>query len=70
MVVNVNSRATIGLDLPIYYIFSILSRPDMTFAVDWALNNNDLSICIVIAAVVIMAIRKSRFLRCYRGHRK
>ena len=24
--------------------FSIISRPDMTFAVDWVLNNNDLSI--------------------------
>ena len=27
------------------YIYLLLGRPDMTFAVDWALNNNYLSIC-------------------------
>ena len=36
-----------------FFFFLVLCRPDMTFAVDWALNNNYLSSCFVFISILL-----------------
>ena len=40
-------KINIGIIIIIYVSLSLLCRPDMTFAVDWALSNNYLSISLL-----------------------